>query len=586
MRKVRILGIAPYEGLAVQLRNEARKREDIDIDVYIGDLEDGVATARRRFPEGYDIIVSRGGTSDLIKQNGFPVIDITISLYDILRSLRLADDARKKYAIVGFPSVTRNAVFLKEVLTNGMDIEIITIKSLDDSDNAMQRLKQEGVINIVCDMTGSRSAMKNKLNFILINSGTESISSALDLAVRTARQQIGFSEMLSVSPFPVIIMRGGNIISGSKTAEDIPEGFLRSLQSNSGKLEMDERCSLDYEDCGALYSAVGCRFSWGEGGAAGYYIRKTEFPFSLEENGITVRNARRASSEFEKSFFAVTNTAAKEIEILDSFTERDHPVFLAGEPGTGKGPLSQYLYISSRHASAPMYDIDCSLVGRKAPDFIRGLYLQSPELKAVFNFKNLDKLDEAAVDGLLELNEEYRLCLRAYIIASATVERGKPVTGPCVRLLNRMQFLTLHLESLRDHADDIASIASVYINFLNRTQGSTVLTIEDEAIEVMKDYDWPYNNDQLARILKKLSISPSRDVITASDIRKAIDEDERMFRLHGGDEPFCYEGMTLREIEHDIIQRVLRAENDNRSIAARKLGISRSTLWRMLQESE
>ena len=584
MRKIRILGIAPYEGLAVQLRNEARKRDDIEIDVYVGDLEDGVATARRRFPEGYDIIVSRGGTSDLIKQNGFPVIDITISLYDILRSLRLADDARKKYAIVGFPSITRNAVFLKEVLSNGMDIEVITIKSLDDSDNAMHRLKQEGVINIVCDMTGSRSAMKNKLNFILVNSGTESISSALDLAVRTARQQIGFSEMLSVSPYPVLIMRGRKVIFGSKAAEDIPEGFLRSLQANSEKLGMDESCSLDYEDCGVLYSAVGCNFPFGGDGATGYYIRKSEFPFSLEENGITVRNARRASREFEKSFFAVTNTAAKEIEILDTFIERDYPVFLTGEQGTGKGPLSQYLYISSRHSADPLYDIDCGIAGRKAPEFIRALYTQSPELKAVFNFKNLDKLDDKAVDGLLELNEEYKLAKRAYIIASATTERGKPVSGPCVRFVNRLQCLTLRIESLRDHADDIASIASVYINFLNRTQGSTVLTIEDAAIDVMKAYDWPFNNDQLARIIKKLSISPSGEVITVSDIRTAIDEDEKMFRPRAEAEPFRYQGMTLRDIERDAIQRVLQDENGNRSAAAKKLGISRSTLWRMLQE--
>ena len=80
MRKIRILGIAPYDGLAIQLRQEASLRDDIEIDVFVGDLEEGVSIAKRRFSDGYDIIISRGGTAELIDNNGFPVIDIKISL--------------------------------------------------------------------------------------------------------------------------------------------------------------------------------------------------------------------------------------------------------------------------------------------------------------------------------------------------------------------------------------------------------------------------------------------------------------------------------------------------------------------------
>ena len=60
MRKIKALGIAPYKGLAIQLKNEALKRDDIDIDVFTGDLEEGVGIARRRFNEEYDIIYSSG----------------------------------------------------------------------------------------------------------------------------------------------------------------------------------------------------------------------------------------------------------------------------------------------------------------------------------------------------------------------------------------------------------------------------------------------------------------------------------------------------------------------------------------------
>ena len=591
MRKIRILGIAPYDGLAIQLRQEASLRDDIEIDVFVGDLEEGVSIAKRRFSDGYDIIISRGGTAELIDNNGFPVIDIKISLYDILRSLRLADDAKKKYAIIGFPPITKNAVFLKEVLAYGMDVEVITINSLEESDNVLKRLKREGVVNIVCDTTGARSAMANKLNYILINSGTESISAALGLAVKMASEQITFKETLSVmtdiinqSPCPVLIYSNGKLIFGEKSAEDMPEGFLKSLKANSDADVTTRKSCFEYDDYGSLFSASGTKFSLNEKNITAYYVKKTCFPFSLEENGITVRNARRTAFEYEKSFFAVTNTAAKEIEILDQFILRDYPVFLVGEPGTGKSPLSQYLYISSRHSSDSLYDIDCGIAGKKAPAFIRDLYLRSPETHFVFNFKNIDKLDASTVDELIEINEEYKLGTRSYIIASATVTDGKALAEPCMRFLNRLQCLTLKLSPLREHLDDIASIASLYINFLNRTQGSTVLTIEDEAIDVMKSYDWPFNNDQLARILKKLSIEPKRMVITAEDIKSAIADENALFNESQSHFSYNFDNKTLKDIEKDVINAVLKEEHGSKSIAAKRLGISRSTLWRMLQE--
>lgn len=587
MRRVRALGIAPYDGLAIQLRNEARKRSDIDIDVYTGDLEDGVAIAQRRFSDGYDVIISRGGTAELLEARGFPVIDISISLYDILRSLRLADDAKKKYAIIGFPTITKNAVFLKEVLSNGMDIEVITTGSAEESEEAMKRLRQEGVTNIVCDMTGARMARTYKLNFILINSASESISAALDMAVKLGRQRVerdglikSFFGIVDGCPNPIVVFTSAGIANPDKT-RDMPEGFLNAMKQNAAALKPGDVSSLDYDDYGTLYSAIGRKLDAGGNPLAAYYIRRTRFPFILEESGISVRNSRRATIEYEKSFFAVTNASAREIDILDSFAERDYPVMIIGEPGTGKGPLSQYLYISSKHSGEPLYDIDCGIAGKRTPEFIRTLYRNAPELKAVFNLKNISELDADTVDELIELNEEYKLGSRAYIIASATIHRAEPLVAPCLKFINRLQCMTLTTTPLREHIDDIASIANIYINFINRTQGSSVLTIDERAFEIMRRHDWPYNNDELARILRRLTASAGHDVITADDMSAAIAEEKRLYAP--AERSFRYDGRSLKEIERDIAEAVLEEEDGNRTVTARKLGVSRSTLWRMLQ---
>ena len=112
--KVKALAVAPYEGLAIQLGKAAQLRDDIDVKCLTGDLEEGLLLARSEFDGSYDVVISRGGTADLLRENGFTVVDIPITLYDLLRAIRQASGARKRYAIVGFEPVTRNASFLQD----------------------------------------------------------------------------------------------------------------------------------------------------------------------------------------------------------------------------------------------------------------------------------------------------------------------------------------------------------------------------------------------------------------------------------------------------------------------------------------
>ena len=64
--KIRILGIAPYEGMKSIMLKLAKDRDDIDLSVFVGDLHKGAEIARKNFHEDFDIIISRGGTAELI----------------------------------------------------------------------------------------------------------------------------------------------------------------------------------------------------------------------------------------------------------------------------------------------------------------------------------------------------------------------------------------------------------------------------------------------------------------------------------------------------------------------------------------
>ena len=98
--RTRILGIAPYQGMNTVMERAAQAYPNIQLDVFTGDLEVGVAIVQRMAPNSYDCIISRGGTATLIRQvTDLPVVEVQISVYDVLSAMKLAENYSSRYAI-------------------------------------------------------------------------------------------------------------------------------------------------------------------------------------------------------------------------------------------------------------------------------------------------------------------------------------------------------------------------------------------------------------------------------------------------------------------------------------------------------
>ena len=84
----------------------ATQRNDIDLSVYTASLEEAAAFISGMDLNDFDIILSRGGTVLCIQQiTDIPVFDINISYYDILNTIKLADNTDKKPVIVASPKI-------------------------------------------------------------------------------------------------------------------------------------------------------------------------------------------------------------------------------------------------------------------------------------------------------------------------------------------------------------------------------------------------------------------------------------------------------------------------------------------------
>ncbi|MFQ9389202.1 MAG: PrpR N-terminal domain-containing protein [Coprococcus sp.] len=147
---IRVLAIAPYEGLAHLLKLIGNQYDMLHLDIFVGDLEQGLTIARSHLPGRYDAVISRGGTADRIRCiTPLPVIDISFSVYDILRSLKLAENYAQNYAFVGFQSIIDTVHILCDLLQ--YRIETHVVNSEEEIAPTLEQLKKQGITLVFGD---------------------------------------------------------------------------------------------------------------------------------------------------------------------------------------------------------------------------------------------------------------------------------------------------------------------------------------------------------------------------------------------------------------------------------------------------
>jgi transcriptional regulator with AAA-type ATPase domain len=138
--------------------------------------------------------------------------------------------------------------------------------------------------------------------------------------------------------------------------------------------------------------------------------------------------------------------------------------------------------------------------------------------------------------------------------------------------------LTLDLPSLVERKEDIPDLVNLYLQDFALSAATCAVAVNPDAMALLKNHHWEHNVGQLRQVVRQLAAASQTPFIGAEDVAKALS-------LDGGPLPSregCNFDPTLDEIVKDIIRSVLKEENFNQSKAARRLGISRTTLWRKL----
>ncbi|MGE4485991.1 MAG: PrpR N-terminal domain-containing protein, partial [Oscillospiraceae bacterium] len=574
------------------MSNLAEEYPEVDLTIYVGDHQNGVEIAKSNFHANYDVIISRGCTAQMLRQQvPLPVIEIENSFYDILCTLKLAGGLSGRVAMIAFPNVTANAKTLCEFLN--YNIDIITIDSSEEVEPSLRMLQKKNYSAILCDMIANTMAKKLGLNAFLITSGIESLRQAFNRALFLCHSQ---TRLRYENQFLREVIRGqigqtmifytdGKLFYS--TVEDPCEEFLVMLRKEIGETNADcERRILRNID-GMLYSIRAQRMAEGDREYVAFFFSSAKTPLSSNQCGISFYSCREMEDKFYSSIYSVSGSVNELQDVIARLNRSTSPLMVSGEDGTGKEYVANVLYTRSGLRDNPFVSINCRLLNDKSWTFLLEHH-NSPlaDMNYTIYFSCIDELSHDRRRQLLAVLSEMGVCSRNRVIFSCVSQPGESISTAGMEFVNSLCCLTLHLSPLRQLPGRIPPLVSLYLSHLNINMARQILGVEPEAMQLLQEFPWAHNYTQLKRVVNDLAVIAAGQTITKEEVQSILHNEKNAaaFSQHteNAAKPLDI-NRTLEEIEKDIVCRVLEEMGGNQTAASKCLGISRTTLWRLVR---
>lgn len=364
-------------------------------------------------------------------------------------------------------------------------------------------------------------------------------------------------------------------------------------------------------------------------GAYDYLIKPLDFDVlkltlsrALEHARLNVENRelRRQLSQSAASpgILGRSKRMADMLDIIKTVAPTEATVLITGESGTGKELVARALHEGSPRAAKPIVTVNCAalaenlleseLFGHERGSFTgadkrrEGRFAQANggtlfldeigEMPFALQAKLLRALQQGEVQ---RVGSDSPMTVDVRVLAATNRDLRQEVAGRRFRedLFFRLNVISIEVPALRQRTEDIPLLAAHFLERFASRNRKQIRGFSTTALDALLRYPWPGNVRELENAVERAVILGTGDLITERELPLSLATaaaapvpvgDLAPLVVNTGGESASLAGFPLEEVERRAIVDTLRESDDNKSEAARRLGITRATLHNKLKK--
>ncbi len=349
------------------------------------------------------------------------------------------------------------------------------------------------------------------------------------------------------------------------------------------------------------------------------YINK---PFNRDEILLTVERALTFSQtknenrqlrelvdrEFRLESVIGESAAMREVlNVVGRVARSDATVLITGESGTGKELIAKGIHFSGKRRGSPFIPVNCSaipesLIEAELFGYKRGSFTgATADTKGKFEHATggtifLDEISQMPTplqprllrvlqeQEIVRIGESIPRKIDVRIIAATNQNLERMIEEGSFRedLYFRLAVVPVGIPPLRTRPDDIPLLVNHFFRRAKEKHGFENLKMTREVSRVLSNYLFPGNVRELENLVERMVVLSDENSLTLADVPDYITKPIQVFGNVKFELPA--DGISLEEVECEIIRYALAMQNGNQSQAARYLGITRSALIYRMQK--
>lgn len=327
---------------------------------------------------------------------------------------------------------------------------------------------------------------------------------------------------------------------------------------------------------------------------------------TLQYNDLVLENKRLKKTLVKQWEFIGNGSGMEDVKnLIASVAESRSTILVTGESGTGKELAARSIHLLSKRSTGPFVKVNCAalpeglieseLFGHEKGAFTGALRQKKGMFEAASGGTLLlDEIGEMPLPAQAKLlrvlqekevhkvggDEPIEIDVRVIATTNRNLEKEVDEKNFREDLFYRLNVIRLDLPPLRNRKADLPDLVEHFIDKYNNENGFSVAGLAEGCMELLQNHSWPGNVRELENTIERAVVLTRAGLVSSDKINL------QKMRTRPKEEAALAAGITVAEMEKQLIYRTLESCENNRTRAAEMLGISIRTLRNKLHEYE